>query len=109
MYYDQYYLKAQKVRTLIRKDFDQVFNKVDVLIAPTTPTPALKLGESQGQPMFGEMQDVLVESSSLAGLPGISINCGLTKSGLPIGMQIFAPQFKEKLILKIANFFQEKA
>jgi len=107
-YYDQYYLKAQKVRTLIKKDFDRVFKDVDAIVAPTAPTTALKLGESKGQPMFGEMQDVLVESSSLSGLPGISVNCGWNKNKLPIGMQIFAPQFKEKLILKIANIFEKK-
>jgi aspartyl-tRNA(Asn)/glutamyl-tRNA(Gln) amidotransferase subunit A len=105
-YFDQHYTKAQKVRTIIREDFNKTFKKVDALIAPTSPTPALKLGASAKQPMFGEMQDVLVEASAMAGLPGININCGW-KDKLPIGMQIFAPQFKESLILKIAHDFEK--
>ena len=105
-YYDQYYLKAQKVRSLIRQNFEKVFQEVDAIVAPTSPTTALKIGESANNPMFGEMQDVLVEASSLAGLPGISINCGFANN-LPVGMQIFAPQFKEGLILKIARQYEK--
>lgn len=105
-YYDRYYAKAQKVRTLIQKDFDKVFKEVDALIAPTSPTPALKIGESAKNPMFGESQDVLVEASSLAGLPGITLNCGWTNK-LPVGMQIFAPQFKESTIFKIAHLYED--
>lgn len=105
-YYDQYYAKAQKVRTLIRQDFDRIFQQVDALIAPTSPTTALKIGESAENPMFGENQDVLVEASSLAGLPGISLNCGWADD-LPVGMQIFAPQFKESIILNIANLYEK--
>jgi aspartyl-tRNA(Asn)/glutamyl-tRNA(Gln) amidotransferase subunit A len=104
-YYDQYYAKAQKVRTLIQQDFNKVFKEVDALIAPTSPTPALKIGESADNPMFGENQDVLVEASSLAGLPGISINCGFSND-LPVGMQIFAPQFKESLVMQIAHLYE---
>lgn len=104
-YYDQYYAKAQKVRTLIQKDFDKVFKEVDALIAPTSPTTALKIGESADNPMFGESQDVLVEASSLAGLPGISINCGWSNK-LPVGLQIFAPQFKESTVFNIAHLYQ---
>ncbi len=105
-YYDQYYTKAQKVRTLIKKDLDKAFESVDIIAAPTSPTTALKIGESEKSPMFGEMQDVLVEASSLAGLPGISINAGYT-DGLPVGIQFFGPQFKEKLILQIGQFFEK--
>lgn len=106
-YYDQYYLRAQKVRTLICKDFIQAFKKVDILIAPTTPTPALKIGASAEDPMFGEMQDILVEASTLAGLPGINLVCSFTKDNLPVGMQIIGPQFKEDLLIKVGHFFQQ--
>ncbi len=106
-YYDKYYKKAQKVRSLICSDFDKVFEEVDLLIAPTTPTPALKVGAADKDPMFGEMQDMLVEASSLAGLPGISIPCGFTKAGLPIGMQIMGPQWSEGLLLEVAHRYQQ--
>jgi len=106
-YYDKYYLKAQKVRTLIAKDLDNAFKKVDILIAPTSPFPALKLGATTNDPMFGEMQDILVEASSLTGLPGINLCCGFTKNNLPIGMQIIGPQFSEGLLLKVGHFYQQ--
>ena len=101
-YYDEYYTKGQKVRTLIKEDLDKAFEKVDIIAAPTSPTPALKIGESSKSPMFGEMQDVLVEASSLAGLPGISVNAGFSNQ-LPVGIQFFAPQFKEQLVLGVAG------
>ncbi len=104
-YYEEYYAKGQKVRTLIIEDFNKAFQKVDAIVAPTSPTTALKIGESDKSPMFGEMQDVLVEASSLAGLPGVSLNAGFSK-GLPVGIQIFAPQFKEKLVLQIAELIE---
>ena len=106
-YFDRYYIKAQKARTKIIKDFERVFKKVDLIIGPTSPTVALKIGEWKKSPMFGEVQDVLVEPSSLAGLPGISINCGYNKEGLPIGLQIFGPQKSEELILKLAYRFEQ--
>jgi len=106
-YYDKYYLKAQKVRTLISQDFDKVFKTVDVLIAPTTPTPALEIGASQKSPMFGELQDILVEASSMAGLPGVNLLCGFTKNNLPIGMQIIGPQFSEDLLFKVGHDYQQ--
>lgn len=105
-YYDKYYVKAQKMRTLILNDFKAIFKTVDVLIAPTSPTPALKLGVTKDQPMFGEMQDILVEASSLAGLPGLNINCGFTKNNLPIGMQVVGPQFSEDILLKVGYLYQ---
>jgi aspartyl-tRNA(Asn)/glutamyl-tRNA(Gln) amidotransferase subunit A len=105
-YYDEYYSKGQKVRTLIKEDLDTAFETVDAIIAPTSPTPALKIGESDKSPMFGEMQDVLVEASSLAGLPGVSLNAGFSND-LPVGIQIFGPQFKEKLILQIADLVEK--
>ena len=105
-YYDQYYTVAQKVRTLICQDFERVFREIDVIVAPTSPTLPLKIGESAKYPMFGEMQDILVEASSLAGLPGISLNCGFVNK-LPVGIQFFAPKFKEALILQIAHYFED--
>lgn len=106
-YFDQYYLKAQKVRNLIVKDFDQVFGKVDLLLAPTSPYLPLKIGRSEKETMFGELQDILVEASALAGLPAINVTCGWSKK-LPVGMQIIGPHFSEKLILKTANCFETK-
>lgn len=106
-YYDAYYLKAQKVRTLICQDFDKQFQKVDALIGPVSPTTALKRGASEGQAMFGELQDMLVEPSSIAGLPGISLPCAFDKLGLPIGLQIMAPQKREDLVYQIAKLFED--
>lgn len=106
-YYDAYYLKAQKVRTLICQDFDKQFQKVDAIIGPVSPTTALKRGASEGQAMFGELQDMLVEPSSIAGLPGISIPCGFDKNGLPIGLQIITPQRREDLVYQIAKSFED--
>lgn len=106
-YYDAYYLKAQKVRTLICQDFDKQFQKVDAIIGPVSPTTALKLGANKGQAMFGELQDMLVEPSSIAGLPGISIPCGFDKTALPIGFQIIAPQKREDLVYQIAKIFED--
>jgi len=105
-YYDAYYTKAQKVRTLICQDFDSQFQKVDVIIGPVSPTTALKVGASAGQAMFGEIQDMLVEPSSIAGLPGISIPCGFDNQNLPIGLQIIAPQKREDLVYQIAQIFE---
>lgn len=106
-YYDEYYNKAQKVRTIIVEDFKRAFGEVDLIIGPTSPSTALPLGASKGHPMFGEMADVLVEPSSIAGLPGINVPCGFSAEGLPIGMQIIGPQFAESLILNAANQFEE--
>lgn len=107
-YYDQYYNKAQKVRNLICKDFERVFKEVDLLISPVSPSPALKIGASEGQAMFGEMQDVLVEASSLAGLPGISIPCGKTKNDLPLAFQLFGPQLSERKLLNTAIKYEQE-
>ena len=106
-YYDQYYNKAQQVRTLIIEDFKKAFGKVDVIIAPTSPTLALPLGATENTSMFGEIADVLVEPSSIAGLCGINIPIGISKSGLPIGMQIIGPQFSEELVLLVANQYEK--
>lgn len=106
-YYDAYYTKAQKVRTLICQDFDKRFQKVDAFIGPVSPTTALKVGASEGQAMFGEIQDMLVEPSSIAGLPGISIPCAFDKNHLPIGLQIIAPQKREDIVYQIAKIFED--
>ncbi len=106
-YYNAYYLKAQKIRTLICKDFEEAFKNVDVIIGPTTPSTALPVGSSKNHPMFGEVADMLVEPSTIAGLPGVNVNCGFTKENLPVGMQIMGPQFSEDLILRVANFYQQ--
>ncbi|MBI4036855.1 Asp-tRNA(Asn)/Glu-tRNA(Gln) amidotransferase subunit GatA [Candidatus Daviesbacteria bacterium] len=106
-YYDAYYLKAQKVRTIIVEDFIKAFKDVDVIVGPTSPSVALPVGSSKNHPMFGEMADILVEPSTIAGLPGISIPCGFTKAGLPVGMQIIGPQFAESLILNVAHQYEQ--
>lgn len=106
-YYDAYYLKAQKVRTLICQDFDKQFAKVDAIVSPISPTTALKRGASDGQAMFGELQDMLVEPSSISGLSGISLPCGFDKIGLPIGLGITCPQRGEDLVYQIAKLFED--
>ncbi len=101
-YFDQYYLKAQKARTKIINNFAVSFQNVDLILAPTTPTTALKIGAWKESAMFGEMQDVLVESSALAGLPAINLPCGVDKNKLPIGLQIIGPQKQENKIINLA-------
>lgn len=105
-YYDQYYNKASKVRSVIINDFTNAFKKVDVIIAPTSPTLALPVGATKDQSMFGEIADMLVEPSSIAGLPGINIPVGFSKSNLPIGMQIIGPQFAEEKVLQAAFAYE---
>ena len=105
-YYDAYYLKGEKVRTVIMEDFKRAYAHVDLIIAPTAPSQALPLGASKGHPMFGEMADVLVEPSSIAGLPGISVPCGMA-GGLPIGMQLIGPHFSEALLLQAAHAYEQ--
>jgi len=106
-YADKYYKKAQKVRTLYINDFQKIFNKYDLIIGPTSPGPAQKIGASKGKAMFGEMEDMLVEPSTIAGLPGISIPCGFINE-LPVGLNIFGPQFSESLIISVADAYEEK-
>lgn len=107
-YYDAYYKKALQVRTLIVRDFDRAFKEVDAIVAPTSPSTALPVGSSKNHPMFGEMADVLVEPSSIAGLSGISIPCGFSKEKLPIGLQIIGSQFSEEKVLNIAYRFEQE-
>jgi aspartyl-tRNA(Asn)/glutamyl-tRNA(Gln) amidotransferase subunit A len=105
-YYDAYYLRAQKVRALIARDFSEAFAKVDVIITPTTPTPAFKLGEKTADPLQMYLADIYTVTGSLAGIPGISIPCGAVQGGLPVGMQIFGPHFAEGQILRVAAGFE---
>ena len=106
-YYDAYYLRAQKVRSLIARDFADAFQKVDAIITPTAPTPAFRLGEKTADPLQMYLADIYTVTGSLAGIPGISIPCGKTRAGLPIGMQIFAPHFEEGRVLQLARTFEK--
>ena len=105
-YYDAYYLRAQRVRSLIAQDFTDAFRKVDAIITPTAPTPAFRLGEKASDPLEMYLADIYTVTGSLAGVPGISVPCGKTKAGLPVGMQIFAPHFGEGTLFQIARAYQ---
>ncbi len=105
-HYD-YYLKAQKVRTLVKEDFDKVFEKCDCLITPTSPTPAFKIGEKMDDPLRMYFPDIFTVPANLAGIPGISIPCGFTKKGLPVGLQILAKPFAEETILRVAYSYEQ--
>jgi aspartyl-tRNA(Asn)/glutamyl-tRNA(Gln) amidotransferase subunit A len=102
-YYDAYYLKAQKVRTLLSQDFDQAFAKVDAIVTPTTPTPAFKLGEKADDPLAMYLADIYTVTADLVGIPGISVPCGNSKAGLPIGLQVFARHFQEGTMIRVAH------
>ncbi len=107
-YYDAYYLRAQKVRTLIRNDFLKAFEKVDAIVTPTTPTAAFKAGEKSGDPLQMYLSDIFTISCNLAGIPGISIPCGFTKlPKLPIGLQLLGKPFGEETILKLAHAYEQ--
>jgi len=106
-YYDAYYLKAQKVRQLIAADFVRAFNEVDVLIGPTTPTPAFPIGAKTSDPITMYLNDIYTIGANLAGLPAMSIPCGFVE-GLPVGLQIVAPQFGEQRMLNVAHLFQRE-
>jgi aspartyl-tRNA(Asn)/glutamyl-tRNA(Gln) amidotransferase subunit A len=108
-YYDAYYLKAQRVRTLLARDFEEAFKKVDAIVAPTTPTAAFKLGEKVDDPLAMYLADIYTVTANLAGIPGISIPVGVTKAKLPIGMQIFGKHFAESTILRVANAYEKAA
>ncbi len=101
-YYDAYYLKAQKVRSLVRRDFDDAFRDVDVICSPTSPTPAFRLGEKAGDPLAMYLSDVYTLPASLAGVPAMSVPCGMTSGNLPVGLQIVAPALGEAAMLSVA-------
>jgi aspartyl-tRNA(Asn)/glutamyl-tRNA(Gln) amidotransferase subunit A len=102
-YYDAYYLKAQQVRTLIARDFDRAFERVDAIVTPTTPTAAFKLGEKMDDPVSMYLADIYTVTADLAGVPGISVPCGRTREGLPIGVQIVGRHFDEATILRLGH------
>ena len=106
-YYDAYYLKAQKVRTLIREDFENAFKDVDLIVAPTSPTPAFKIGERMADPLQMYLSDIYTISLNLAGLPAISVPCGFTKNNLPIGLQLMGKPFDEETILRAAYAYEQ--
>jgi aspartyl-tRNA(Asn)/glutamyl-tRNA(Gln) amidotransferase subunit A len=105
-YADQYYNKALQVRRKIRGDFDAAFKEVDVLLGPTSPTPAFKIGERTADPLAMYLSDIYTITANLAGIPGISIPCGLTKNNLPIGLQLLAAPFAEEKLLRTARVFE---
>ena len=107
-YYDAYYLRAQKTRTLIRNDFDKAFAQVDAILTPTSPTPAFKFGEKSDDPISMYLSDIYTISTNLAGLPGISVPCGFSENGLPIGMQLIGPAFAEESLLSIAHDYDRE-
>lgn len=104
-YYDAYYTKAQKVRRLIKEDFEDAFKKVDVILTPTSPTTAFKIGENTSDPLEMYLNDIYTTSANLAGIPGISIPIGNDSNGLPIGLQLLANQFSEEILLQTAKLF----
>jgi aspartyl-tRNA(Asn)/glutamyl-tRNA(Gln) amidotransferase subunit A len=106
-YYDAYYLKAQKVRGLIRRDFIEAFKKVDVILGPTSPTAAFKLGEKTSDPISMYLSDIYTIAVNLAGLPGISIPAGFTTHSLPIGLQLIGNYFAEAKLLNAAHQYQK--
>jgi aspartyl-tRNA(Asn)/glutamyl-tRNA(Gln) amidotransferase subunit A len=108
-YYDAYYLKAQKVRTLLVRDFEEAFKKVDAIVTPTSPTAAFKLGEKVDDPLAMYLADIFTVTADLAGIPGISVPCGETKENLPIGLQILGKHFDEATILRVAHAYEQSA
>ncbi len=105
-YYDAYYIKAQQVRTLIRREFDEVFSQVDALVTPTSPVVAFPLGENTADPLQMYLVDVYTLPVNIAGLPGLSVPCGFSQ-GLPVGMQLIGPAWSEETLLQIAHSYQQ--
>ena len=106
-YYDAYYLKGLKVRTLIKQDFDEAFKACDVVICPTAPTAAFRIGEKLNDPLQMYLSDIFTISANLAGIPALSMPCGFTKAGLPIGLQLMAAPFKEETLLRAAYAYEQ--
>jgi aspartyl-tRNA(Asn)/glutamyl-tRNA(Gln) amidotransferase subunit A len=105
-YYDAYYLKAQQVRTLLTNDFVEAFKRVDAIVCPTTPTTAFKLGENTDDPVKMYLNDIYTVTADLVGIPGISVPCGNSKEGLPIGLQILGKHFDEGTVLRVAHAYE---
>jgi aspartyl-tRNA(Asn)/glutamyl-tRNA(Gln) amidotransferase subunit A len=107
-YYDAYYAKAQKVRTLLKQDFLNAFEKCDAIITPTSPTTAFKIGEKSDDPLAMYLSDIYTASANLAGIPGVSVPCGLSASGLPIGLQLVGKHWSEDVLLNLASVFENE-
>jgi len=105
-YYDAYYLKAQKVRTLLRRDFSAAFEKCDAVLTPTAPTTAFRFGEKVDDPLAMYLNDIYTVTANLAGVPGISVPCGISAEGLPIGLQLLGPPWSEANLLRLAQAYQ---
>ena len=108
-YYDAYYLKAQKVRTLIKRDFDEAWNKVDVVLTPTTPSPAFAFGEKTGDPLAMYLEDIFTVTVNMAGLPGMSVPAGLSAEGTPLGLQLIGKPFDEATLFRAGQAIQDAA
>ena len=106
-YYDAYYLKAQQVRALIKRDFDQAFARCDVIVTPTAPTTAFKLGEKTQDPLRMYLSDIFTISINLAGVPALSLPCGFDRDGMPVGMQVIGKRFDETTILRLAHHYEQ--
>jgi aspartyl-tRNA(Asn)/glutamyl-tRNA(Gln) amidotransferase subunit A len=106
-YYDAYYRKAQKVRRIIKNDFDKAFSEVDLILTPASPTPAFKIGEKSNDPLQMYLIDIFTTSANLAGIPGISVPAAKNAEGLPIGMQFMAQQFNEAKLLQMSRFIEK--
>jgi len=107
-YYDAYYLKASKVRTLIRQDYLDAFQKVDLLVGPTTPTPPFRFGEKSNDPLEMYLSDIFTVTANLAGVPALSMPCGITAGGLPIGLQLIGPHFSEAILLRVSHALESE-
>jgi aspartyl-tRNA(Asn)/glutamyl-tRNA(Gln) amidotransferase subunit A len=108
-YHDAYYLTAQKVRTLVRRDFEKAFERCQAILAPVAPTPAYRMGEKAGDPLQMYLGDIYTVPANLAGICAMSVPCGQTKSGLPIGLQILGAAFKEENMLRVAYAYESAA
>jgi aspartyl-tRNA(Asn)/glutamyl-tRNA(Gln) amidotransferase subunit A len=104
-YYEAHYGRAMRVRTLIKRDFDRAFEKVDALLSPVSPTPAFKIGEKASDPLAMYLSDIYTVTANLVGIPALSVPCGFTQGGLPVGLQILASQFQEGMLLRLADAF----
>ena len=108
-YYDAYYLKAQRVRTLLARDFEEAFRSVDAIVTPTSPTAAFRLGEKSNDPLAMYLADIYTVTADLAGIPGISVPCGVAHDNLPVGLQILGRHFDEATILRVAHAYEQEA
>ena len=108
-YYDAYYLKAQKVRSLIKRDFDEAFKDVDVILTPTTPSPAFALGEKSGDPVEMYLNDIFTVTVNMAGLPGMSVPAGLSSEGTPLGLQLIGRPFDEETLFRVGRAIEVAA